>query len=261
MKGMAHMKKIMVITIGLVLVSFLVLGTMNVEEGSREQNQVVIEKDIPFDIQNATVLIEMQLPNLEQPLDDNLFLGYGIGTLIQVNGQTFLITHNHWREILEDITIVRFYDADHKLVKAIIGKEYRELILHADSGTQILQPPPELVDNLMPVNVDILGQISVGESVEVVCWDKSTRDKADIQQAVIEEISTYNGVPVYKLRNLEGEPIQPGDSGGGVWHKGVLVGNNWMVEANSNGSNVETTRVYTDVSYAAALSVDIPLGR
>jgi cell wall-associated NlpC family hydrolase len=71
-------------------------------------------------------------------------------------------------------------------------------------------------------------------------------------------------MPVYKLRSLDGQAIQPGDSGGGVWHEGVLVGNNWMVEAISDGNlestgiTVESTRVYTDVSYAAVLSEDIP---
>jgi hypothetical protein len=253
------MKKILVFTIGLVLSSILALGTMDLNQGNPEQEQTLIEPEMPGVIRNATVLIEMQLPNLEQPLDDNLFLGYGIGTLIRVSGQTLLVTHNHWK-ILEDITIVRFYDADHNLLKNIIGKEYRELVLHANAGTQILQPPQELVDNLVPVNLDILGQLQVGESVDVVCWDKPARYKADIQQAVIEEISTYQGVPVYKLRSLEGDPIQPGDSGGGIWHEGVLVGNNWMVEAITNGSNLEATRVYTDVSYAAALSVGIPSG-
>lgn len=251
------MKKILVFIIGLVLTSIFALGTMDLNQGSLEREQMVNEAEMPGDVRNATVLIEMQLPNLEQPLDGNLFLGYGIGTLIQVNGQSLLITHNHWK-ILEDITIVRFFDADRNLLKTIIGKEYRELVLHADAGTQILQPPQELLDNLVSVNLDIVGQIQVGESVEVVCWDKPARDRAGIQQAVIEEISNYNGVQVYKLRSLEGEPIQPGDSGGGVWHEGILVGNNWMVEAISNGTNVETTRVYTDVSYAAVLSVDVP---
>jgi hypothetical protein len=257
MKGTAHMKKILGFTIGLVLVSILALGTMDFNQVDLDHEQMVFEPEMPGDIRNATVLIEMQLPNIEQPLDDNLFLGYGIGTLIQFNGQTLLVTHNHWK-ILEDITIVRFFDADHNLLKAIIGKQYRELVLHGDPGTQILQPPQELVDNLVPVNLDILGQIKVGESVEVVCWDKPSQNKAGILPAVIEEISTYQGIPVYKLRNLEGEPIQPGDSGGGVWHEGMLVGNNWMVEAISNGNSVETTRVYTDVSYAAVLSVEIP---
>jgi len=245
------MKKILAITIGVVLVSILAWGI-------KEQNQALVEKEMPNDIRNATVLIEMQLPNLNQSLDDNLFIGYGIGTLIQVNGQSLLVTHNHWRKTLEDITIVRFFDADHNLLKALIGKEYRELVIRADSGTQVLLPPQELIDNLVPVNLDILGQISVGENVDVVCWDKPSREKANIQHAVIEEISTYQGVPIYKLRNLDGDPIQPGDSGGGVWHEGVLVGNNWMVEAISNGNSVEITRVYTDVSYASVLSVDIP---
>jgi hypothetical protein len=57
--------------------------------------------------------------------------------------------------------------------------------------------------------------------MDVVCWGKPVRDKADIQLAVTEDVSTYKDVTVYKLRSLDGKPIQSGDSGGGVWYEGV----------------------------------------
>ena len=43
------------------------------------------------------------------------------------------------------------------------------------------------------------------------------------------EISVFKDTPVYTLRNLNGQSLQPGDSGGGVWHNGTLVANIWTV--------------------------------
>jgi hypothetical protein len=69
----------------------------------------------------------------------------------------------------------------------------------------------------------------------------------------------YQGLPVYKLRSLNGQYIQPGDSGGGVWQDGVLVGNNWAVLMKpaghtlvSTGSGGEDDLVFTEMSYAAS---------
>lgn len=248
------MKKLLVTTVGAVLIILLFCGCSSPSPQSEGSNE----------IRSATVLIEMQVPNREKVQENIDFLGNGIGTLIQIDGETLLITHNHWRYVLEDISIVRFYDADYNLITTIIGKQFRELVLQADPGTLVLQPPQELVDALIPVNLGAVQTVVAGDSVYVVYWEKPSRDRAAIQQAVVEEVITYQDVPVYKLRSLNGGVIQPGDSGGGVWCRGMLVGNNWMVEAVSDGtsdsvgSNIDTTRVYTDVIYAAALSFHLP---
>jgi len=78
----------------------------------------------------------------------------------------------------------------------------------------------------------------------------------------VEEITTYQDLPVYKLRSLDGLNIQPGDSGGGIWYQGNLVGSNWMVAAKStliqdqSGNLERANRVYTEISYGAVLAID-----
>ena len=101
--------------------------------------------------------------------------------------------------------------------------------------------------------------------MDVVYRENPAREMATILQAVIEEIITYKGLPAYRLRSLDGQPIQPGDSGGGIWFNGVLVGNNWVTLMETNDSIVETSGnsdeenlIYTDLSYAAILSVGNP---
>jgi hypothetical protein len=66
----------------------------------------------------------------------------------------------------------------------------------------------------------------------------------------------FNGVKLLSLRSLNGQSIEPGDSGGGIWIDGHLAGNMWMT--------VRETRQYwwqsqpaddnkTDLSLAAGL--------
>jgi hypothetical protein len=74
-------------------------------------------------------------------------------------------------------------------------------------------------------------------------------------------IDWYKGLPVFKLRSLSGQPLKQGDSGGGVWFRGQLVGNTWATLLTSSGaekttaigSEVESRPAYTDISIAAML--------
>lgn len=82
--------------------------------------------------------------------------------------------------------------------------------------------------------------------------------------AEVESSTVIRGLPVYQIRSLEGRAVHRGDSGGGIWHDGKLVGNLWyttMAEPesfslfSSNGSDQAELEV-TDKSYAARYPVD-----
>ena len=70
--------------------------------------------------------------------------------------------------------------------------------------------------------------------------------------------------PIYVLRSLDGQAIVQGDSGGGVWWNGRLVGNTWATELNggwqlgnlSIGGDVTTT----DISITAKFPQLSPQG-
>ena len=251
------MKKTLVITITIVLLSSVLCSACS-------QNPTNPKLEDLDEIRNASVLITMQLPKLSQSLEKSILLGYGIGSLVEYQGEILLVTHNHWRKVLEDTSLVKFYDSENRLIKTIIGKEWRDLIIHADAGTLVLRPPQELIDQLVPVSLQAVPQLEKGEIVEIVCRESPARETAAIQQAVVEETLIYNDQPVYKLRTLNGEPIQPGDSGGGVWHEGALIGNNWTVTGKSNvpleapEEAEDENVILTDLSYAAALPENIP---
>jgi hypothetical protein len=60
-------------------------------------------------------------------------------------------------------------------------------------------------------------------------------------------------VPAYKLRSQDGGLIQPGDSGGGVWHEGKFAGNLWttILSITTMGDSNRSKQQPTDTSYAA----------
>jgi hypothetical protein len=216
-------------------------------------------------IRSATLLIRMQTPQTQNVVGLDVGLGWGMGSLIQLNGEVLLVTHNHWGDLLQDLSIVEFRNADNQMIKPIFGYEFKEWIVYQDAGTLVLKLPDGLLDPSAPISLDAIPQIAPGDTVDVVYRENPAREKAAILQAVVEEIITYEGLPAYRLRSLDRQPIQPGDSGGGIWYKGVLVGNHWVTLKEKSGSVAETsgnleeenTR-YTDLSYAAILSVDVP---
>jgi hypothetical protein len=252
-KGKATVKKTLIITLTIVILSSLVCSACSQDSPS----QKIEDLDT---IRHATVLITVQSPNPDQSTEGSTFLAYGIGSLIQYQGEILLVTHNHWRT-LQDATIVKFYDADNNLLKVIIQQRFVESIVYADAGTLILQPPQEVIDQIVPVTVKTFPQVTTGDTVEIVYRENPARETAAIKLAVVEAVDTYQDEPVYKLRSLDGQNIQPGDSGGGVWHDGCLVGNNWTVIAKGttmleevDPENIE----YTNTSYGAVLPERLP---
>ncbi len=216
-------------------------------------------------IRSATLLIRMQIPQTQNAVGLDVGLGWGMGSLIRRKGENLLVTHNHWGDLLQDLSIVEFRNADNQMIKPIYGYEFKEWIVFQDAGTLVLRLPEELFDPSAPASMDAIPQIVPGETVDVVYRENPTREKATILQAVVEEIITYKGLPAYRLRSLDGQPIKPGDLGGGIWYNGALVGNNWVTLMETSGSVAETSGnseeenlFYTDLSYAAILSLDIP---
>jgi hypothetical protein len=252
-KGKATVKKPLIITLTIVILSSLFCSACSQDSPS----QKIEDLDT---IRHATVLITVQSPNPDQSTEGSTFMAYGIGSLIQYQGEILLVTHNHWRT-LQDATIVKFYDADNNLLKVIIQQRFVESIVYADVGTLILRPPQEVIDHLIPVSVGVIPQVEVGETVEIVYRENPAREIAAIKLAVVEAVDTYQDEPVYKLRSLDGQTIQPGDSGGGVWHNGCLVGNSWTVTAKETltpGEADPDNIVYTDTSYGAVLPGRLP---
>jgi hypothetical protein len=292
-KGKAEMKKIYTIWVGVLLITIFFAqtscspvsfsGQTKVElPGSSAINQndstaaIDLSASTTHDpepnrdaelakIRSATLEIRMQIPQTQNKVGLDVGLGWGMGSVIRFKGENLLVTHNHWGNLLQELTIVEFRNADNQMIKPVYGYEFKEWIVYQDAGTLVLKLPQELFDSIASISMDVIPQIVPGETVDVVYRENPAREKATILQAVVEQVITYKGLPAYRLRCLDGQPIQPGDSGGGIWYKGALVANNWVTLMEKSGSAAETSGSlgeeslnYTDLSYAAMLTLGNP---
>jgi len=144
----------------------------------------------------------------------------GLGTLVQMGDQVVVVTHDHWGELLDTAVTAQFYNANGVLLAEISGADFRNLLHYRDQ--------------------------SGNEMVEVVA-------------ANVISVTEREGVPAYLLQTADGTPVLPGDSGGGVWSDGQLVGNLWrnratetVVMVGSEESSANQT--VTDMSVMAAFA-------
>lgn len=237
-----------------ILISLLIalVSTACQSKALAENTSRVSQKTDPDLIKNATLLIVVE--NIQKK---GVTLGYDIATLVQYQGETYLVTHNHWEEMLQGMNIVELRDAQKKMLCPIYASEFKSLIVYQDAGTMVLRLPDGLPDSLTPADLDPAPQVKPGETVQVAHWSYPNRDQVEITDAIVVEVSTLRDVPVYTLRNLNGQPLHPGDSGGGVWYKGKLVANTWTVLTNVSttvsvtDTVISTSETLTDLSHAA----------
>jgi hypothetical protein len=184
----------------------------------------------------------------------------GIGTLIRVEGQVVLVTHNHWPQVIgaSKPDRVRFHDAKGMLLLEIDGATFQRKILYRDGGTMVLEAAEELVSQLDATeSVRSNATVATGDSVYVVRQRPGSEMEVDLLAARVTSIDEYGHHSLMTLQSANGESIEPGDSGGGIWVDGTLVGNMWMTireELVYERNPEDTEIVVTDRSRAAGLT-------
>jgi hypothetical protein len=188
-------------------------------------------------------------------------IALGLGSLVEKDGHAWIVTHNHWKDLLHDLCLVEFRDAENRLLLRLFGFEFKDLIIQSDAGTLILRAPEGLVEQMTEsgaLAVGVIGDsgdVRPGDVVQVAHRQPGRRDRVEVMEAVVESVVVYKGLPAFQLRSLDGQPVLIGDSGGGMWHEGRLVGNLWAtltVPQPADGSAAGTQNpVATEVSYAA----------
>lgn len=201
-----------------------------------------IDPETEKSILNATIQIRMF-----RRVDANgkFIMAQGLGTLVQNNHEIQIVTHNHWGEMLQKAEFVRFQDANDHMLLETSGFEFWKLIITQDAGTLLLKAPPGLVAAGKDLNFARLGSsrlVNSGDKVLLVHQENGDTGKVIIMQGVVDGSDIYQQLPVFKLHTLDGQSIICGDSGGGVWLEGKLVGNMWGRETvqQSQGGNLST---------------------
>jgi hypothetical protein len=203
------------------------------------KQNISVDRATQARILSATVQIRLFAPDASAKPVGNVYpyvMSQGLGTLVRSGDTYHIITHNHW-SVLEQVDFVKFYDASFKLLLEISGAAFKDLILQQDAGAMILQTPPELMNKLGPptgafqeANLAEGLKLEAGDQVLVVHQKPGQEDEVAVLPAVIEKRVNFRGLPAFRLHAADGSALIPGDSGGGVWYDGHLVGDLWARE-------------------------------
>ncbi len=194
----------------------------------------------------------------------------GLGTLVNYNGELILITHDHWGG--EGIGAVQFRNAAGDPLLEIDGATFKSLIRYQDGGTMILGrsiagdrsdylsalieiSQSQYNHRITPAELGSDEPIHQGSSLIVAHQGRDGSNEVELIEVIVEEIEEQDGQLVYQLRCAQGGNIMPGDSGGGLWLGGRLVGNMWKSKYIYawNWDSLALEEEWTEISYAAAL--------
>lgn len=203
------------------------------------QQNITVDQATQAQILNATVQIRLFAPDPSAQPVGNVYpyiMSRGLGSLVRAGKDYRILTHNHW-STLGQVDFVKFYDANFVLLLEMSGADFKSLILQQDAGVLVLQAPPELVEKLgaspdafRETSLNDGLKLNAGDQVLVVHQKPGQEDKVAVIPAVIDQQVTFRGLPAFQLHASDGSALIPGDSGGGLWFNGNLVGDLWARE-------------------------------
>lgn len=229
-----------------------------------------VSLEIKTAILDATIQIVQIVPSQNQ--GKRVYV-HGLGTLVRSQGEYLIYTHDHWGDF-EDCIKVEFRNAQGELLFEMSGDQVKSLVRHQDGGNLLLKAPVEVQSDYLAALINLSDPQfqrpleaaemtmsvvpDVGDQLVATRRDPDDRHRIELLAVYVEAVSEVEGVPVYHLRSQNGQVIIPGDSGGGVWLNGRLVGNVWWTEYVYdrqiwNWDSFQPKRKYLDKSAAAGL--------
>ncbi len=216
----------------MIMTAILTLQVFVPALGAKSQPVTPIDPSIKAQILNSTVQIRLFAP-LPCPQTDGVqancggqyVMAQGLGSMVLWDGATVIVTHNHWGDMLKDAEYLQFHDAQGNLIMKMWMDEFTSLIRYNDPGTLVLNVPAGL--SIAPANLGSDQGLTAGDIVTLVHQDPINPDSLTLLQASVVTFKKYHGQAVVKLAIMDNVTIIPGDSGGGIWINGELVGNMW----------------------------------
>lgn len=161
----------------------------------------------------------------------------GLGTLVSHDGDLFVVTHDHWSYLTASLKEVEFRNARGDFVLVLDAAAFQALIRYRDGGTMILQAPDGLT-GVTPANAGAHNRIAAGDLLWLARYSRANGERwLEVAPAVVEAVERDVRPPRLQLRMPDGHAAIPGDSGGGVWFNGQLVGN-----VSANGLKLKRSR-------------------
>ncbi len=188
----------------------------------------------------------------------------GIGTVVNYGSHILIVTHDHWEWMDEELDRVELRNADNELLMDMSGGAFRNIIRYRDGGTLILEAPGILQSaGIVPANLAPENKVVAGSRVYVAYRPLANRNQLDLRPVVVESIENNAGRSILNLRSLDGEGFVVGDSGGGAWFEGQLVGNLWMSVTVASVVQEKWfwgTRERTETTADTSIAARFPLG-
>ena len=176
--------------------------------------------------------------------------------MIQSGDDFFILTHDHWTLLNLNLYKVQFHTVENVLLLEVGGEAFQQLIRYRDGGTMVLDAPEELRLNLMATEVGNGRSVQKNDTL-LIAYRQPNSNTIGVAAMRVKNLRLYQGRPVYRLSSLSGATIVGGNSGGGVWVDGQLVGNMWTTTMEIEGSwlmgSVGTATSQTNQGLAARL--------
>ncbi len=140
------------------------------------------------------------------------------------------------------------------------GAEFQQLIRYRDGGTMVLNVMDELVAGLTAVPAGNSQSVSKNSIVHMA-YRQPHSGEISVAAMLVQEVSNFQGQPVYRLVSLDGASVVGGNSDGGAYGDGRLVGNMWTTtmerEVSRSTGEVVSERTQTDLSLVAQLPMTL----
>jgi len=213
-----------------------------------------VEESTQQQILGATLRITMIAR--EKSSDEPAYVvSNGLGTLVQDGDASYIVTHDHWSRLANKVAAVRFESAAGELLMELTPNHFYSLIRYRDGGTMVLAAPAELPDCMTPVEAAAADEsLAADQTLAIAYWQPDAQQQVSVEPVTVQVIEEHDGNASIKMQSLNGQVVQHGNSGGGVFAGTRLVGNMWETITLRNQDSGQQTS--TDLSRAARYTYD-----
>jgi hypothetical protein len=207
-------------------------------------------------ILDATVRMTMYAKDSNDSLAQNerqYVLGDGLGTLVQDGSQQYIVSHDHWSRVTNKLQRVQFHNAAGDLLLELDRDWFYSLVQYRDGGTMILTAPEAIQNQLTAVPVAKGQALQENQTLLIAFWQPESSEQVSVEPVSVIMTETYQGQTAIRMNSLNGKVVVQGNSGGGVFADGQLVGNMWetlVIRQQENGQ-VSDEGTATTMSRAA----------
>lgn len=154
----------------------------------------------------------------------------GLGTLVKYGRSQFILTHGHWPIASPQLIAVELRNSSGERLQLFDADAFLNLLHYHDRGTMIVQVSQELV-GVKPAILGNISDVATGATVWLTAYDPGAISTVRVVRAHVEAVDLKAVPGRLRLRGPHTAGVALGDSGGGVWLDGKLVGNLWSIVA------------------------------